>query len=153
LTWAAWLTGSAACSGNTVQDTPSSAGEGSSAGTNSGAAARLVVKRPTILVTCVPSPWLSRPREFQLLADAGVCSGCRLGGRLRQNQSLELRRDLVAGLDLVERNAAIDGFAHQAVMVGDAGRERITQDLLDVALAQAGGEHLLLEAIDDHLRL
>src|SRR5256885_15918158 len=92
LVWAAWLTGSDAGSGKTVQDTPSSAGDGSSAGTNSGAAARLVVKRPTILVTyraefyrAQPS---SRPRELELLADPGGLRGRGLGRRLRQDQPL-----------------------------------------------------------------
>ena len=61
--------------------------------------------------------------------------------------------DLVAGLDLVERNAAVDRLAHQGVMVRDAGGERVAERLLDVGAAQAGREHALLETVDDDLRL
>ena len=92
----------------------------------------------------------SGPAQLEFLQPA-LAGGLRR--RLRQHQLLELARDLVAGLDLVERNAAVDRLAHQAVVVRDAGGEGVAEHLLDVGLAQPGREQLLLEPVDDDLRL
>ena len=70
-----------------VQDTPSSAGDGSSAATGSGAAARRAVKRPTILVPrsvvfeSRVTARLARPGQLELLqlpalGGAGLAAGC-----------------------------------------------------------------------------
>ena len=68
----------------------------------------------------------AREREFKFLQDRGGLRR-RLGRGLRQHQLLELLRDVVAGLDLVERNAAIDRLAHQGVVIGYGGGEGIAQ--------------------------
>src|SRR5215510_13827782 len=129
-----------------VQDTPSSAGDGASgeAGTGSATGERRAVKRPIIR---------SSPRPRQLELAEALLFGCGLGIRLRENHLLERERDLVARLHFLERHAAVDRLAHDRIVIGNAGREGVAQHLLDVVLAQAGGEHLLLEAIDDHLRV
>ena len=59
--------------------------------------------------------------------------------------------DVVAGLHLVERHAAVDRLADEAEIVRDRGGERVAERLLDVGAAQAGSEQALLEAVDDHL--
>src|SRR5438128_5133083 len=76
-----------------------------------------------------------------------------LGAVLRRDHSPERLRDVVAGFDLVERNAAIDRLAHQPVVVGNDAGERFAERRLDVGAAQAGPEQMLLEAVDDDLRL
>src|SRR6202140_5448055 len=131
------------------------------AGTRAGAATRCVEKRPAIkdlpyqcpamhaAVTYVLRP---RPRQFEFFAaDRGLFRRRALG--LRHDQLLELQCDLVALLDLFERHAAVDGFAHQRIVVRDAGQERVADRLLDVGAAQARRKHLCHEAIDDDLRL
>src|SRR5262249_36782484 len=90
-------------------------------------------------------PQLARPAQFEL-AHHALAAGLR--GRLRHHQSLDLTGDAVARIDFFERNSAIDRFAHQAVIVRNAARERIPEHLFDVALAQTGRKHLLDEAID-----
>src|SRR5688572_19633489 len=149
------------CSGKTVQATPPMAGDGSSTtGAGSGADARRTVKRPTILnprqtrrSARRPAAWalaLAGPAQLEFLQPA-LAGGLRR--RLRQDHLLELACDLVARLDLIERNAAVDGFAHQAVIVRDAAGESLAEHLFDVAFAQPGREQVLLEAIDDDLWL
>ena len=127
------------------------------AGTGSGAATRRAVKRPTMLVPrsgrSVERPSaLSRPGQLEFLATPAPRAAAPwppAGGSI---SFLSCSRDLVARLDLVERHAAIDRLAHQAVVVRDAGREDVAEHLLDVGLAQAGREQPLLEPVDDHLR-
>ena len=60
---------------------------------------------------------------------------------------LQGERDLIARLDLIERNAAVDRFAHQRVVVRDRGDE-IRQAPAQVGMAQARREHLAAEAVD-----
>jgi hypothetical protein len=43
--------------------------------------------------------------------------------RLRDDQLLQRRRHRVAGLDLFERNAAVDGLPDKPIMIGNAARE------------------------------
>src|SRR5712691_11734238 len=145
----ACATGSGTGSGSTVQGTSSSAAKGARTGPSSGAGARFTVNRPAILVPRYSKVFCAElacgaasapcPGQFEFLGRSALCRG-RLCRRLRHDQLLELQRDLVARLDLVERNAAVDGFAHEAIVVRDAGRERIAQHLRDVASAQAGRE-------------
>ena len=68
---------------------------------------------------------LLRDGKLELLERRrGLLFRLRLAGRGIQHQLLELRGDLVAGLDLVERHAAVDRLAHQRVVVGDRRRRR-----------------------------
>ena len=69
----------------------------------------------------------------------------------RHDQLAQRLMDIVAGLHLVERHAAVDRLADEAEIVRDRGGERVAERLLDVGAAQAGSEQALLEAVDDHL--
>src|SRR5262245_43414510 len=143
--------------GGAVQDTPCSASAGASgtAGASSGAGARRAVKRP-IMASSLDDLWrqlVLTSRPGQLEPAGAFLFGGGLRFRLRKNDLLERERDLVARLHVLERHAAIDRLAHDRIVIGDAGSERIAEHALDVVLAQAGGEHLLLEAVDDHLRM
>src|SRR5579883_763745 len=167
--------GSGSPCGNTVHATASSAGGGGgataagiasgavAAGENSGVARR-VLNRPAM--TIGPAHPLLRRCAAPLFDPLSSLNALRTRpgqrhflvrrrgrpvGR-RRDQLLELRGDLVARLDLVERNAAVDRLAHQRVVVWNGGDEILAERLLDVALAQAGAEHALLEAIDDDAR-
>ena len=93
---------------------------------------RVAVKRPTI---GLPSP---RQRELALGFGRRRRCAAGLGGCRRQISFLSSCRDLVAGLDLVERHAAVDRLAHQAVVVRDACRRSRSPSACSMsALAQA----------------
>src|SRR5262249_24528423 len=116
--------GSAVGSGNTVQDTPSSAAvAGSSTTAGSGTEVRRAVKRPTIailrigLLRCSPGQ-----RDLDFLCQRRD-RRCRRFCARRQDQLLELSRDLVARFHRVERNAAVDSFADEPVVVRNARGE------------------------------
>src|SRR6185503_77076 len=132
-------------SGKTVQDTPSSSDEGGSSGAGaSGVAARRAVKRPTIL---------AYHRNFEFFQERHWRA---LAGRFRrriQHEFLELSGDLVAGLDLVERNAAVDRLPNKRVVVGNCAQESVAKRLRKVAAAQTGVEHFLGETVDNYLRV
>src|SRR6202044_1223422 len=131
-----------------------SAGASSIAGTKAGAATRCVEKRPAISMSygARGRGRALRPRQRQFEFLAGHRRLFRHSAlTLRHDQLLELQRDLVALLDLFERYAAVDGFAHQRVVVRDAGQKRVADRLLDVGAAQARREHFLHEAVDDDL--
>src|SRR6185312_3970389 len=130
-------------SGNTVQATPSGAGA-SSAGAVSGVFARRVVNRPAIM--CLPC----RCQLELLQKGQRFCFGLRRV--LREHEPLELRGDLIAGFDVVERHAAVDRFAHEMVVVGYDATERIAKRLLYVLKRKARREHALMKAVDDDLR-
>src|SRR5262245_23595371 len=142
--------GATACSvlvsGNTVQDTPSSGvEEDSTGGAGSGVVVRRAVNRPAIL---------AYHRELEFLQERHRPS---VAGRFRrrqiQHEFLELGGDPVAGLDLIERNAAVDRFADKGIVVWNCAQEGIAERLRKVATTQTRVEHLLGKAIDDHLRM
>src|SRR3954468_19902170 len=126
----------------------------STTGSGSGAAAaataastsairRDAVKRPNMLASACE-------RELAL-----ACHWRQRGDAFgfRGNEQLAERcRNVVTGFHLVERNAAVDRFAHEAEIVRDRAGKGIAKGLLDVGAAQARSEQALLEAIDDHLR-
>src|SRR6185437_488696 len=126
---------------------PGAGGAGSSIATGSDAEARRAVKRPAIAWS-----FLLRDGKFEFLHRR---RGFRLGlfSRAIQHQFLELRGDFVTRPDLVERHAAIDGFAYQRVVIGDSPGERVAECLFEIVKAQTGREHALLEAVDDDLRM
>src|SRR6516225_3662909 len=130
----------------------------STAGASGGAATRWVEKRPIMPTSyggfsaARGGALRTRPRQFEFLLGAGgVLRGSGLA--LRQDDLLELQRDLVALLDLFERYAAVDRLAHQRIVVGNAGEVRVADRLLDIAAPQAGRKHFLHVAIDDDARL
>src|SRR3569832_1368806 len=131
-------------SGTTVQARPS-AGGASSIAVVSGVFARRVVNRPAIM--CLPCRC-----QLELL-QKGQRFCFRLRRILREHEPRELRGDLVAWLDVIERHAAVDRFAHKMVVVGDDAAERVAQRLLHVLARQAGRAHALMKTIDDDLRL
>src|SRR5580658_5286682 len=146
--------GSGAGSGEPVNETVSPKSS-ATAGTRAGAATRCVEKRPAISMSYDArgrgSALGPRPRQFEFFAGTRGFFR-RSAGALRHDQLLELQRDLVALLDLFERHAAVDGFAHQRIIVRNAGQERVADRLFDVGAAQARRKHLRHEAIDDDLR-
>src|SRR5262245_11265536 len=104
-----------------------SGGPCSGAGT-SGAGARRSVKRPTILASDDGKPELFHQRN-------GRAIGRRFGNGRVEHQLLELRRDLVARLDLIEGHAAIDCFPHQRVVVGNRAQKGVAQCMGKIAPA------------------
>ena len=60
--------------------------------------------------------------SLSFLARPSAAGAARLGGVCGSISFFSCVRDLVAGLDLVERHAAVDRLAHQPVIVRDAGR-------------------------------
>src|SRR5262245_18152404 len=116
---------SAFVSGKTVQDTPSSGvEEDSRGGACSGVVVRRAVKRPTIL---------AYHRELEFLQERHRLA---VTGRFRrqiQHEFLELGGDLVARLDFIERNAAVDRFADKGIVVGNCAQEGIAERLRKVA--------------------
>src|SRR5262245_19492727 len=118
--------GAAACSalvsGNTVHDTPSSAVEaGSSGGAGSGVVVRRAVNRPTIL---------AYHRELEFLQERHwLAVTCRFRRRRIQHELFEFSGDLVAGLDLIERNAAVDRLPDKGIVVGNCAQEGIAECL------------------------
>src|SRR5262245_19483654 len=157
-------------SGNTTPGSASRPSAGTSgAGVGSAAAVRRAVKRPIILVprssfpqslrlssgggsACPRSacPRSARPRQLEF-SGALVVGGFGRGRRL--NELAKLLGDPIPRLDLVERDAAVHRLAHDRVVVGDAAGECVAEHLLDIRLAQTGGEHLVLVAVHNHLRL
>src|SRR5262245_31772733 len=133
------------------------AGTASGADTGSGATMRREVKRPSMLILVfgrsvkIPSPGPQHAARAPRPA-LGHLWAC-LGFGRREQELLEAGGDIVARPHFLERNAAIDCLAHQAVVVGNHAAEHTAQRLLDVAAAQPRPEQLLLEAIDDHSRL
>ena len=105
---------------------------------------RVAVKRPNMV--------LQRTSASLRSLDAGAGVAAPFGFFGGTISLLERAGDVVAGLDLVERHAAVDRLAHQAVIVRDRAGERVAERLLDVGAAQAGPEQPLLEAVDDDLR-
>ena len=72
---------------------------------------------------------------------------------VRQDDALQVIDDVGVGIDFMQRHAAIDRFAHEAIIVGNAADEMIAEDLLNIGLLEAVLEHFLLEAIDDDVGL
>src|SRR5215475_9081802 len=145
-----------ACSGafgKTVQDTSSVGGDTPSLGETS-AKARRVEKRLIMRLSAHQARSHHHrgslcPRQAEFLRDRW-----RRGffGARRRDQFLELDRDVVAGLHLLERNAAIDRFAHQTIVVGDRGEGLLAERLHDVTTAQPRPEQPLLITVDNDLR-
>src|SRR5690349_14043940 len=106
---------SAGCSGDTVQATPSSADDAGSSAGSSGAAVRRAVNRPAMSAHHRSLELLQQ--SHRLTVGAALC-----GGRI-QHQFLELRGNLVAGLDLIQRHAPIDGLAYERIVIGYRGQE------------------------------
>src|SRR5215468_4646621 len=131
--------------GGAVQDTPCSASAGASGtagAAGSGAGARRAVKRP-IMASSLDDPLTrsltraclaSRPGQLEPARTFLFGGGLRV--RLRDNELLERERDPVARLHVFKRNAAVDRLAHDRIVVGDAGRERIAKHAFDVVFAQ-----------------
>src|SRR6516165_10193069 len=106
--------GSGAGSGKTLHDMPSRAGELSSAGMTSAPAARFAENRPSIVLAAGEG-------KLEPVTGPGGFRRCRLLARRGQDELADLHGDLVAGFDLIERNAAIDRLAHQGIIVRNAG--------------------------------
>src|SRR5262245_41506531 len=112
-------------SGNTVQDTPSSAvGEGSSGGAGSGVVVRRAVNRPTILAYHWKLEFL---QELHRLTVPGQFRRRRI-----QHEFLQLRGDLVAGIDLIERDPAIDRLPDKGIVVWNCAQEGVAECLRQV---------------------
>src|SRR5215213_2462094 len=105
---------------------------------------RDAVKRPNMIAS-------ARYRELALADRRHRVRGA-LGFR-RNDQLAQRGRDVVAGLHLIKRNAAVDRLAHEAEIVRDRAGKRLAERLLDIGAAQARPEQALLEAVDDDLRL
>src|SRR4051812_7992636 len=118
------------------------------AGASCGDATRRAVNRPDMSF-----PSLARWRQHQFAEQRHARHGAAFAAGLRQQLLLQLLRDLVAWLDLLEGHAAVDRLAHQRIIVRDRGGKTVAQHLFEVGAAQARPEHFLVEAIDQHLRL
>src|SRR4029077_19129022 len=134
-------------SGNTVHVTPSSAvGVGSSGTGSSGAAARRTVNRPAILAP--------RHGELEFFHQShGLTFDRSFCYRRVQHEFLELRRNLVGRLDLIERPATINRLANERIVIRNRAQECIAQRVREIAAPQTGIEHTLAEAIDDPPRV
>src|SRR5262245_3203946 len=125
--------GAAACSafvsGKTVQDTPSSAGEEDSCGgAGSGVVVRRAVNRPTIL---------AYHRELEFLQERHrLAVTSRFRRRHIQHEFLEFDGDLVAGFDLIKRNAAVDRLPDKGIVVWNRAQEGLTERLRKVTATQ-----------------
>src|SRR5262249_27996093 len=97
--------------------------------------------------------WLARPRQAAGLFAGGLATRGRFRLLVRPDQLLQLARDVVARLDLLQWNPAVDSLAHEPVIVGNRAGERVAERLLEVVAPQPGAEHPLLETIDDDLRI
>src|SRR5689334_21679679 len=138
---------SGGASGSTVQATISrGATDASSIAARSGVIVRRAVKRPAIV------PVLPRDGELELLHQRERLALGRSSRRLIEDQLAQLSGDLVAGLDLVERHAAIDRLAHEVVIVRDCAAEAVAERMPDVSERESRRERPLLETVDDHLR-
>src|SRR5450755_4374919 len=127
--FACGCTGGACSAGTSGSATPPAAdsADSSTAGA-SGAATRRSVNRPTIA-----SSFLLRDGKLEFLQRRrGFASRLRLLCRGINHQLLELRGDLVAGLDFIERHATVDRLAHQRVVVGNRRSESVAERLFEV---------------------
>src|SRR5262249_22551333 len=148
--------GSAGAGGGAMATAAPSAAAGSSSGAGArlGDSTRFAVKRPNMvcLNASVSFPSSCSPCRRQAARAFGR-GRLALRRRVRLDELLELGGDGVARLHLFERDATVDRFAHQRVVVGNGPGERAAERLLEIGAPQAGPEHALLEAVDDDLRL